>query len=291
MPYVDAFLTYLKVEKRYSEHTLKAYQRDLAQFFEYVQDRFNLSEREIKKVKLNSVRAWLVFLMESGLSSTSVNRKLSSLKSLSKFLLKKKNLKWDVPLQLGGPKNKKSLATFVPEKNLTTLLDDMRKSNTFTLRDRVILELLFATGMRLSELINLRIESVQFEAQQLKVLGKRNKERIIPISAKLLDLIKLYLNERKEYKGWLVQTDNAKKAYPKLIYTTVYSALSLISSLKKKSPHVLRHSFATAMLNNGAPLLAIKELLGHESLAATQIYTHNSIEKLKKVYKQSHPRA
>ena len=291
MNYVEAFLGYLEVEKRYSQHTLKAYRNDLSQFDLFIQESFSLNLSKLEKVHQKHIRAWLVSLMQEGFSPSSVNRKLSSVKSLSRFVLKRFKVEWDAALQLMGPKKGKKLPVFIPEDEMLNLLNDLRDIENVNERDILILEILFTTGIRLSELIGIRIESLDLNASTLKVLGKRNKERIMPISAQLCALILVYIKSNEIHSGVLIRTDKGKPAYSKLIYRSVYKCLNLVSTLKKKSPHVLRHSFATVLTNNGAPLLAIKELLGHESLAATQIYTHNSIEKLKKVYKQAHPRA
>ena len=290
MDYVGAYLKYLETEKRYSRHTIIAYKKDLNQFTEYIFEQYNIKLEGLKLVKQEHLRSWLVSLMEEGMAPSSVNRKLSAIKSLSKFLLKKSLLDWDASLLLTGPKKKKSLPVFVPQDEMYKLLEQLSNDDTIEKKDVLILEVLFTTGIRLSELLGIRVEDIDFELMQVKVLGKRNKERIIPISKNLINIIVEYIRSNKIESGFLLRTDAGKPAYPKLIYRIVYKYLNLFTSSEKKSPHVLRHSFATAMTNNGAPLLAIKEVLGHESLAATQIYTHNSIEKLKKVYKQAHPR-
>ena len=290
MDYVGAYLKYLETEKRYSQHTIIAYKKDLNQFTVYIFEQYAIKLEDLKLVKQEHLRSWLVSLMEEGMAPSSVNRKLSAIKSLSKFLLKKSLLDWDASLLLTGPKKKRALPVFVPQDEMYKLLEQLSDDDSIDKKEVLILEILFTTGIRLSELLGIRVEDIDFELMQVKVLGKRNKERIIPISKNLINIIVEYIRSNKIESGFLLRTDAGKPAYPKLIYRIVYKYLNLFTSSEKKSPHVLRHSFATAMTNNGAPLLAIKEVLGHESLAATQIYTHNSIEKLKKVYKQAHPR-
>jgi len=290
MGHVGAYLKYIETEKRYSRHTLSAYRKDLAQFSEYIYEQYLIKPNELSLVKQEHLRSWLVSLMENGMAPSSVNRKLSAIKSLSKYLLKKNIMKWDVALLLSGPKKKRSLPVFVTQDEMYSLFEKLSTDETVNKRDVLILEILFTTGIRLAELLGICVKDIDMNLMQVKVLGKRNKERIIPISSHLKKIIIEYMSELEIQSGVLIKTDSGKPAYPKLIYRVVYKYLNLFTSSEKKSPHVLRHSFATAMTNNGAPLLAIKEVLGHESLAATQIYTHNSIEKLKKVYKQAHPR-
>ena len=290
MDYVGAYLKYIETEKRYSSHTLAAYKKDLSQFSEYIFQQYSIKHNKLSLVSQEHLRSWLVSLMEKGMAPSSVNRKLSAIKSLSKYLLKKDILKWDASLLLTGPKKQRALPVFVPQDEMHKLFDHLSKDETTDKRDVLILEILFTTGIRLSELLGIKVEDIDLNLMQVKVLGKRNKERIIPISNHLKKIISEYISEYNINLGLLIKTDSGKPAYPKLVYRVVYKYLNLFTSSQKKSPHVLRHSFATAMTNNGAPLLAIKEVLGHESLAATQIYTHNSIEKLKKVYKQAHPR-
>jgi len=289
--YIEAFLNYIKYEKRYSKHTLKSYTVDLNQFNSFC----ILSNTEIIVADHKIIRAWIFSLIEKNISTRSVNRKISTLKSFYKFCLKENSIEHDPLNKVIKPKVSTKLPSFVKENEMNLLLDGSYFENDFEgVRNHFIIELLYSTGMRLSELLNLKI--ADFDKNYLKVLGKRNKERIIPISNNLIALLNKYLSLRnqidvKEPIDYLFLTEKGKKLYPKLVYRLVNQKLNLVSTIQKKSPHVLRHSFATNMLNNGADLNAIKELLGHANLAATQIYTHNSFEKLKSIYNQAHPRA
>ena len=252
------------------------------------------------------IRSWLVLLMQEKISPRSVNRKLTTLKSFYKFLLKEGLVSINPMRKIISPRTSKKLPSFVEKEKMAMLFEKINFGEGFpALRDRLILEILYATGMRLSELINLKETDIDFHQSTLKVLGKRNKERLIPFSNKFADLLKTYLNGKKSYLEntefpkppgtpddlWLLVTDNGKKAYPRFIYRTVTKYLSQVTTLQKISPHVLRHTFATHLLNNGAELNAVKELLGHANLSATKVYTHNTIEKLKTIYKQAHPKA
>jgi integrase/recombinase XerC len=291
--FVIEFLQYLKVEKRYSEHTLLAYSKDLEQFGGYLNNTYGISS--INLAKPPQIRSWLVSLMEAGLKTRSVNRKLSSLKTFFLYL-NKNQIQKDNPLhKVNSPKNSKRLPSFIIQDQMETLHDEMPENSFSSIRAKAIIELLYGTGIRLSELINLNILDINLIAGTIKVLGKRNKERIIPVTDHLVKIMERYLQERMQIKGidhnFVLITDKGKKIYPKLVYRIVNKDLSRITSADKKSPHVLRHTFATHMLNNGAGLNEIKEILGHSSLSATQVYTHNTIEKLKNVYNQAHPRA
>ena len=291
---IAAFLNYLKFEKRYSQHTFTSYQNDLEQFQAFLHAQFEIEN--IEDIRSVMVRGWLVELMEDNRSATSIHRKLSALRSFFKFQLKKGILQ-KIPLDnIQAPKKAKRLPAFIKEDELTrkekpvSNLSDWDQQNS-----NLIIELFYATGMRLIELVNLKETQVDFFKSQVKVLGKGNKERIIPLSPKLVDNIKHYQSEKKRLYEMppdnLLVTSSGKKLYPKYVYRLVKSVLSNYSTLDKKSPHVLRHTFATHLLNNGAELNAVKELLGHSSLASTQVYTHNTIEKLKTVYQKAHPKA
>lgn len=292
--FIEQFIRYLQFEKRFSPNTVTAYKKDLYQFSEFIIS----FEPNLLAITHQQVRNWIVSLMDQGLEPKSINRKISSLRSFYKFLQREGHLKSSPMLHVKAPKIPKRLPVVITEQKMDSLLDGLNLfSDDFDgIRNRLILELLYGTGMRLAELVGLKDDDVDVYENQIKVLGKRNKERIIPISKVLTQLItdyqKLKLNQNFNTKSSaLIVTKEGRDAYPKFIYRIVNSILSVISTQEKKSPHVLRHSFATTLLNRGADLNAIKELLGHSSLAATQVYTHNSVEKLKSIYKQAHPKA
>ncbi|WP_455585099.1 tyrosine recombinase XerC [Bacteroides sp.] len=290
----DSFLDYLRYERNYSEKTVLAYGEDISQLQEFAQEEkgdFNPAE-----VKPELIREWIVSLMDRGYTSTSVNRKLSSLRSFYKFLLKKGEVAVDPLRKITGPKNKKPLPFFLKENEMNRLLDDTDFGEGFEgCRDHLIIEVFYATGIRLSELIGLDDKDVDFSASLLKVTGKRNKQRLIPFGDELKEEMLKYVNVRNEQvlkkDGAFFVRKNGERLYNNLVYNLVKRNLSKVVTLKKRSPHVLRHTFATTMLNNEAELGAVKELLGHSSLATTEIYTHTTFEELKKVYKQAHPRA
>ncbi len=288
----ERFLQYIKDERRLSFHTISAYRNDLKQFFDFLSE-FNISE--IKDVNHTIIRTWVVSLIDNGVSNRSVNRKLSTLKSFYKYLIKTGSVKENPMFKVVAPKTSKRLPVFVEEDSMKFLFEEIEFENNYEgLRDKLILELFYATGMRLNELINLKYSNIDFGNKCIKVLGKRNKERIIPLDIKLYDTINIYIKKRKEIntkEHYLFVTIKGEKIYEKFVYRIVNSYLSKVTTITKKSPHVLRHTFATHMLNNGADLNAIKEILGHSNLAATQVYTHNTIEKLKSIYKQAHPKA
>jgi len=298
------FIDYIQYEKRYSPHTVTAYQNDLDQFFSFLNVQYTIDD--IRDVTHPMIRSWLARLIEEQTSPRSVNRKLSTLKSFYKFLIKEGVLTVNPMRRIISLKTSKALPVFVEKEKMEILFEKTDFGSGFpAIRDRMILEILYATGMRLSELINLKEPDIDFHQSELKVLGKRNKERLIPFSNKFGELLKTYLREKKSWLEeaevqrpivskddlWIIILNNGKKAYPRFIYSTVTKYLSQVTTLQKTSPHVLRHTFATHLLNNGAELNAVKELLGHASLSATQVYTHNTIEKLKKIYKQAHPKA
>lgn len=288
------FIEYLEVEKKYSAHTVAAYKRDLYQFQQYLSD--NYDDVSSSSITHNQIRSWLAQLLANDAKATSVNRKISSLKSFFKHLKRVGKLQGNPMAKVQSPKKPKQLPVFVEKTKLevltNTILPEDGDSET-AIRDRLIIELLYCTGMRLSELINLKEEDIDTLNSTIKVLGKRNKERIIPITPQLLQLADNYMRKKLESsdKNVYLLSNKGKKMYPKLIYNIVKSNLTLVTTLKKRSPHVLRHSFATHLLENGADLNAIKELLGHANLAATQVYTHNTIERLKDVHKKSHPKS
>jgi len=289
----DDFITYLQAEKRYAGHTVKAYNNDLNQFHAFCQD----NGKEGMDLHYKTIRSWVVHLMDDGYSSRSVHRKLTALRTFCKYLIREGYLESNPLDRILKPKISKRVPVFVDEGKMNQLLDDYSFGDDFTgIRNRLVMDLLYQTGMRRSELIALGTGSVNLEGKSVKVKGKRDKERIIPINDKLVESLKHYLVVRNgvvdsPQQERLIITEKGKPAYDKLIYRIVNRYLTLVTTLDKKSPHVLRHTFATHMLNNGADLNAIKELLGHANLSATQVYTHNTFKKLKSIYNQAHPRA
>jgi len=289
----DQFCDYLTHQKRYSSHTIIAYKNDLSQFYSFLDSSYNISE--ITEVTSPIIRSWIVSLLEDNNSPNSINRKISTLKTFFKYLQKNKLIVENPLLKIISPKTKNRLPVFVKETEIENLFDQIIYEDTYEgRRDQLILELFYSTGIRLSELIELKINSFDFNKSTLKVLGKRNKERIIPFSNNLNTKIQHYLNYRNKIEpinDYFFLTNNNKKLYPKFVYRLVNTYLSLVTKISKKSPHILRHTFATHMLNKGADLNAIKEILGHANLSATQVYTHNTIEKLKNIHQQAHPKA
>lgn len=292
---LQPFLDYLKYEKRYSAHTIISYQTDLEDFSSYCVT--NYGTLKLEEVAHSFIRSWLADMKERGLSSRSINRKISSLRSFFKYYLKRGVIQQMPTTNLVAPRVSKRLPVFVKEKETQELREALKTStgDWKSYNGRMLIELFYGTGMRLSELINLREKQLDFGRSQIKVLGKGNKERIIPVSTELISMIREYQQmKKKEFEDReevLLVTEKGKKLYPKYAYLLVKSYLQQAGTLDKKSPHVLRHTFATHLMNNGADLNAVKELLGHASLAATQVYTHNTIEKLKEVYKKAHPKA
>jgi integrase/recombinase XerC len=288
------FLNFLKYEKRYSLHTVTAYEKDLDQFMlfgnEMVED-FCLID-----VDHHLIRQWVISLMDQGMTVVSVKRKLSTLRSLYKFLLREGLMKKNPTELVMVPRSGKKLPQFVQESEMNKLLDLSYFADDFTgLRDKAVLSLFYGTGMRLSELMGIKLNDLQLDEKIVKVLGKRNKERLIPFPSEINVDLGNYIIARNELFGqtnsYLFITEKGDQVYEKLLYRIVRKYLSLVTTMEKRSPHILRHSYATHLLNHGADLNAIKELLGHASLAATQVYTHTSFEKLKKIYNQAHPRA
>lgn len=289
------FLQYIEYEKRYSRHTVIAYKNDLSEFYNYLSTTYQLEI--IRDVTYQMIRSWIVSLMEHSNTSRSINRKITTLKSYYKFLLREGVLEQNPMLKIQSPKISKNLPVFVEKEKMDVLLDQIDFGNDFVgMRDRLILELFYATGIRLSELTGLKQQDIDLYNCEIKVLGKRNKERIIPFTLQVKKIIEQYVECKEKEQFQQVSeifflTKKGEKLYPKLVYRTVKKYLSQVTTVKKKSPHVLRHTFATHMLNNGADINAIKELLGHVNLAATQVYTHNTIERLKNIHKQAHPKA
>ena len=290
----EAFLDYLRLERNYSERTIVSYGTDLREFEGYLEK--TEAELDFTKVHADVVRNWISELMDEGRTATSVNRKLSSLRSFYRFLLRRKEITVNPMLKIVGLKKKKPLPSFVREKDMNRLLDGLSFDEGFEgCRDRTILEMFYATGMRLSELIGLDDVDVDFSARLIKVTGKRNKQRLIPFGDELAEDLLVYIKVRNDafpdgVEAFFIRK-NGKRMYPMQVYRIVKRNLSKVVTLKKKSPHVLRHTFATAMLNDNAELRAVQALLGHESLATTEVYTHTTFEELKKVYEQAHPRA
>ena len=291
----NLFLKYLQFEKRFSENTIKSYKNDLYQFSDFIER--NFKEIEVHLVNEKIIRAWIVSLMEKDFSTLSINRKISTLKTFFKFLLREGHINVNPMDKVISPKNAKKLPNFVEEKQINNLLDDYSFGDDFAgIRNKTIVEMFYNTGMRLSELIGLTNQSLDFHGGTIKVLGKRNKERILPLHSSFLKSLRKYISNRDQEfinldHEYLFVTDKGNKLYEKFVYRVVNKYLNMVTTIEKKSPHILRHTFATHLLNRGADLNAIKELLGHANLSATQIYTHNTFEKLKTIYKQAHPRA
>ena len=289
-----AFLQYLQFEKRFSHHTLTAYQSDLDQFSLFLKQVYSIDA--INKIGHIHIRSWIVQLMQKGISGRTINRKLSSLKSYFKFLQKRGEIVVNPTTKIIAPKTKKRLISFLSKSSVEFLLDEYKFEDNYSgVRDKAILEVLYATGLRRAELINLKEAHIDFSNSNLKVFGKGKKERLVPISINLISILKRYIAKRNEtfhsVEEFLFLTEKGKKLYPKLVYNIVKKHLGNVTSDDLKGPHTLRHSFATHLSDNGAELNVIKELLGHSSLAATQIYTHNSVEKIKQAYDLAHPKA
>jgi len=295
-PEIQSFIDYLKFEKRYSAHTIRSYHDDLVQFFDFLKLQFETSR--LPEISTTFIRSWLASLKDDDITARTINRKISTLKSFFKFQLKQGKIENTPMGNIISPKISKRLPVFIKEKDLADLSKTIN-ANTEDwdgLNTKMLITVFYSTGMRLSELINMKEKQVDFSRKQLKILGKGNKERVIPAGVELLEVIKEYINEkRKEFEKTddvLLVSPRGKKLNPKYAYNLVRNILTTeIKTLDKKSPHVLRHTFATHLMNNGANLDAVKELLGHASLSSTQVYTHNTIEKLKNVYKKAHPKA
>jgi integrase/recombinase XerC len=292
---IRSFFQYLQFEKRYSKLTITAYENDLLQFSRFLKETYDLDS--LYATRHTYVRSWMVALMESGTATRSINRKLSSLKSFFKFSLKTGDIDHNPMLKVVSPKLSKPLPVFIQKSQIASLWQHYDFVEGFPgIRDRTIFELFYATGMRRAELLGLKDESIDLINNTIKVLGKGNKERLIPMNPVLKSSLQEYSEVRNKsfdtssFAAFLV-TDSGKPMNPRKVYSIVHKVLEQITTVEKKSPHVLRHTFATHLLNNGAEINAIKELLGHSSLAATQVYTHNTIDKLKDIYKKAHPKA
>lgn len=288
------FIDYIRFEKRFSDHTVKSYTTDLDQFTRFLNDFYEGTDPS--DATYNMVRSWVVNLNESGLAAKTIHRKLSSLNSFYRFLLRNQIISSNPAANVPLPKPPKTLPDFVDEEAMEVLFKEIDFGYDFKgYRDRLIMELFYQTGIRVSELINLSEHDVDFFSQTIRVFGKRRKERIIPLTQGLCALIAKYLQVKKNQNGLsnvtLLVTEKDRPLYHKLVYRNVNNYLTMVTTISRKSPHIIRHTFATHMLNRGADINAIKELLGHANLAATQIYTHNTIEKLRNVHKQAHPRA
>ncbi|MEP0713249.1 MAG: tyrosine-type recombinase/integrase [Algoriphagus sp.] len=293
---IDSFINYLEFEKRASPHTVDAYRRDLGQLEEFLELSFEIND--ISLGTHSELRAWVIDLVDSGLSATSVNRKIATLRSYYKFLLRSRIISADPTYKLKSLKTHKKLPEFVQESAIESVLNESVYESTFEgQRDKMVMEFLYLTGVRLSELVGMKWSDINLIEDSVKVLGKRKKERIIPITKGLKQNILLYkkvFEERFSKVGqsdYFIVSNQQKQSYPMMIFRIVRHYLDLFAQTSKRSPHVLRHTFATHLLNKGADLNAVKDLLGHANLAATQVYTHNSMEKLKAVFEQAHPKA
>lgn len=292
---VDSFLSYLAHEKRYSEHTLTSYRNDLEQLTAFLTS--VSPDTGLREADGLTLRAWIVSLVEDGLSPRSINRKMATLRSYYKFLLGRGEISSLPTAKLRAMKVAKQLPNFVQESEMQQMFDHLEEPKTFEQwRDRLTLEMLYGTGIRLAELLGLKETDVHEATSTLKVLGKRNKERVIPYPRSLQKTLNSYLKAKKEAfspnaNPQLIVTNKGDEGYPVLVYRTVNAYLNSFANVDKKSPHVLRHTYATHLLDKGADLNAVKDLLGHASLAATQVYTHNSLEKLKSAFDQAHPKA
>lgn len=288
---ITSFIIYLKSEKRYSKHTVKAYQIDLEQFAQFTAEQYNLDS--ISEATTPMIRDWTASLKAGRFDHTSINRKLSSLRSYFMFLQKNKQIETNPVDKIRSLKVKKRVSVFVPFADMENYSEIENETSFASMRNKLIIEILYQSGIRLSELIKLKDADIDLQTLTFKVTGKRNKQRILPFHPQMKSLILEYKSEKNKLfpiTEFLIVSNKGKKSYSKMIYTIVNSELKKITTLSKTSPHVLRHTFATHLLNNGAALLAVKELLGHTSLASTQVYTHNSIAQLKKIHQQAHPK-
>lgn len=292
---IQAFLDYLKFQKRYSRHTVISYHTDLESFFAFLKKLYDAPA--LPDIKAGMVRSWLASLKAEQNSSRTINRKISSLKTFFKYQLRQGLITVSPMTTVVSPKQNKRLPEFVDKRDTEVLFTQMEFPNDWTgLTDQLILQLFYSTGMRQAELISLKETQVDFAKDSIKVLGKGGKERIIPVSRELMNNIRLYIEQKSKQiadanKVHLLVRSNGQPLYPKYVYNSVKKYLSQVTTIEKRSPHILRHTFATHLTNNGADLNAVKELLGHSSLAATQVYTHNTIEKLKNIHRKAHPKA
>lgn len=295
MKFKEAFVDYLAFEKRYSTHTIRSYSADIQQFIEFCRDHAGI--QDISKADHKLIRNWIVRLMESKVSTRTVNRKITTLRSFYRYLVREGIMEGNPMNTISAPKIKRKLPDFVDESGMNTLLDEYEFGADYRgLRNRMIIELFYLTGMRVSELTTLKDASFDLDQLNIRVLGKRNKERLVPFDPAYKPVIIGFMEARdRHFSGrehaYFLLTDKGQKLYPRLVYRIVSRYLRFATTMEKRGPHVLRHTFATHMLNRGADLNSIKEILGHANLSATQIYTHNTFEKLKRIYKQAHPRA
>ncbi|MFN4246842.1 MAG: tyrosine-type recombinase/integrase [Flavipsychrobacter sp.] len=290
---ITDYLQYLRFEKRYAQHTLGAYERDLSQFNAYVSAQFGLDDERV--IAHFHIRSWLATFKEQDLQATSINRKLSAVNSFYKYMLKMQAVKKNPVRQLHAMRRAERLPVYLKEQEAEYLLEEVQFEEGFKgFTDRMICDLLYQTGMRRSEIINLKEKDIEKSLKQIRILGKGNKERLVPVSPMLLTAIDEYIQEKRKLENYddnhLLVLESGQPLYAGYVYRVVKTYLSSTTTLHKKSPHVLRHTFATHLLNNGANIQAIKDLLGHSSLAATQVYTHNNIDKLKEIHKKAHPR-
>jgi integrase/recombinase XerC len=292
---IQGFLDYLKFQKRYSQHTVVSYKNDLHSFFNFLQQQFG--DTPLEDIKTTFIRSWLAELKEQGMESKSINRKISALRSFFKYELRMQTIAISPMVAIISPKISRRLPQFVDKADIETLFQHVEFPDTWDGKtQRLLIELFYNTGMRQAELVGLKETHIARGNSSIKVLGKGNKERIIPVSTQLITQMQNYITAKRDNfdesdKTVLLINSRGKKLNPKYVYNTVNKYLGLVTTIDKKSPHVLRHTFATHLMNSGADLNAVKELLGHSSLAATQIYTHNTIEKLKDIHKKAHPKA
>lgn len=292
---IKSFINYIKYEKRYSENTVISYLNDISQFYKFLEDNYSL--KDINLVTHFMLRSWVVSLMKNKMSPKSVNRKISSIRMFFLFLKRENKIENNPTKKIIAPKIGKTLPKFIRKSEIDNLLDNVLKPVAYPeFRDKLIINLLYNTGMRKNEMINLHDKDIDFINKTILVTGKGNKQRIIPVTDSLLIEIEEFINKRNIFfegsiKDFLFLTDKGNKLYPKFVYNVVFKNLSMVSSSDKRSPHVLRHSIATHLSDENVEINALKALLGHSSLSSTQIYTHNSIEKLKKAYVEAHPKA
>jgi len=291
---IQPFLDYLKYQKRYSQNTITSYQTDLIDFFDFIAEKYGIIA--LQDITSTLVRTWLASLKQNDIASKSINRKISALKSFFKYQLKTQTMVVSPMTTIVSLKVSKRLPSFIEQKHIAKLFSQREFPDSWKGKtDYLLLKIFYQTGIRLSELINLKETQIDAANASIKVLGKGNKERIIPVNNELINNIMSYIKEKQTSienpESYILVNDNGKKLYPKYVYNTVKYYLNTITTNDKKSPHVLRHSFATHLTNNGADINAVKELLGHSSLAATQVYTHNTIEKLKDIHKKAHPKS
>ena len=290
---ITSFLEYLVLERKYSNHTVTAYKNDLHSFFEFCKEEYETEN--LKDVHYSQIRSWIIKLVDEGISNNSINRKISSLKSFYKFLQKTNQITTNPLVKHKSLKVAKKVQVSFTSKEINEVIDGLDVESDFkSIRNKLIVELFYSTGMRRAELINLKLNAINFQSKTIKVLGKRNKERLIPLIPSVIKTIEEYISFKNKITtdtDYLFVTEKGKKIYETLVYRVINNYFSIVSTKVKKSPHILRHSFATHLLNQGADLNSVKELLGHSSLASTQVYTHNSLEKIKQVYNQAHPRS